>query len=68
MGWSDEAYNRYDNFCKTIKKQRGTAASRSLETQFQNCARRMYANGRVISRTDTSREQQRKVFDELDIE
>jgi hypothetical protein len=68
MGWSDEAYNRYDDVCKTIKRQRGTAASRSLEQQFQNRARRKYANGRVVSRTDTSREQQREVFDELDIE
>jgi hypothetical protein len=69
MGWSDEAYNRYDDVCNTIKKQqRGTTTSRILEKQNQNRARKTYANGRVVSCTDTSREQQRKVFDELDIE
>jgi hypothetical protein len=68
MGWSDEAYTRYDDACRLIQKQRGTAASKSLEQTFKIRARNTYANGRVVSRTDTSREQQRKVFDELDIE
>jgi hypothetical protein len=68
MGWSDEAYTRYDDACRRIKKQRGTTASKTLEKLFKIQARDTYANGRVVSRTDTSREQQRMVFDELDIE
>jgi hypothetical protein len=68
MGWSDEAYTRYDEACRRIQKQRDTAASKTLEKEFKIQARNKYANGKVVSRTDTSREQQRKVFDELDIE
>jgi hypothetical protein len=67
-GWSDEAYNRYDAACKLIAKQRGTVASKGLEKEFKIRARDTYANGRVVSHTDTSREQQCIVFDELDIE
>jgi hypothetical protein len=54
--------------CKLIVKQRGTVASKGLEKEFKFRARDIYANGRVVSCTDTSREQQRVVFDELDIE
>jgi hypothetical protein len=68
MGWSDEAYTRYDDACRLIQKQRETAASIALEKEFKIRARNTYANGRVVSRTDTSREQQRVVFDELEIE
>jgi hypothetical protein len=68
MGWSDEAYNRYDDACKLIQKQRATESSRSLEREFKSKARNTYANGRVVSRTDTTREQQRVVFDELEME
>jgi hypothetical protein len=68
MGWSDEAYNRYDDACKLIQKQRATESSRSLEKEFKSNARNTYANGRVVSRTDTTREQQRVVFDELEME
>jgi hypothetical protein len=69
MGWSDEAYNHYDDVGKLIKKQRGTTASKTLEKEFQIRARKTYANSsRVVSRTDTSREQQWDVFDELDID
>jgi hypothetical protein len=68
MGWSDEAYDRYDAACKLISKQRGTTRSKGLEKEFKIKARDTYANGRVVSRTDTSREQQRVVFDELDVE
>ena len=68
MGWSDEAYNRYDEACKLIQKQRATELSRSLEKEFKSTARNTYANGRVVSRTDTTREQQRVVFDELEME
>jgi hypothetical protein len=68
MGWWDEGYNHYDDVCKLIKKERGTAASKSLEKEFQIRTRKMYANSRVMSCTDISREQQQKVFDELDID
>ena len=68
MGWSDEAYDRYDAACKLISTQRGTVASKALEKEFKIRARDTYANGRVVSRTDTSREAQRIVFDELDVE
>ena len=68
MGWSDEAYDRYDAACKLIANQRGTAASKGLEKEFKIQARDTYANGRVVSRTDTSKEPQRVVFDELDVE
>jgi hypothetical protein len=66
MGWSDQVYNHYDDVCKLIKKQRGNTASTGLEKEFQHM--REYANGRVVSHMDTSREQQHKVFDELDID
>jgi hypothetical protein len=62
-----EAHDRYDTACKLIAKQRGTVASKGLEKEFKIWARDTYANGRVVSCTDTSREQQRVVFDELDI-
>jgi hypothetical protein len=69
MGWSDEAYDCYDAACKLIAKQWGTVASKGLEKEFKIQARDTYANGRLVSCTDTtSREQQRVVFDELDIE
>jgi hypothetical protein len=68
MGWSDEAYDCYDEACKLIAKQRGAVASKGLEREFKIQARDMYANGRVVSCTDTSREQQRVVFDEMDVE
>ncbi len=67
-GWIDEAYDRYDAACKLISTQRGTVASKALEKEFKIQARDTYANGRVVSRTDTSREAQRVVFDELDVE
>jgi hypothetical protein len=42
MGWSDEAYNRYDAACKLIAKQRGTVASKGLEKEFKIQARDTY--------------------------
>jgi hypothetical protein len=68
MGWSDEAYDRYDAACKLIDKQQGTVASKRLEKDFKIQARDTYANGRVVSCTDISNKQQRVVFDELDVE
>jgi hypothetical protein len=35
MGWSNEAYNCYDDICRSIKKQRDTpAVSQNLEKSF----------------------------------
>lgn len=68
MGWSDEAYTRYDNACKLIKTQRATPVSKQLENQFKTRARNLYANGRVLSRCDARKEPQVEIFDELEIE
>jgi hypothetical protein len=35
MGWSDEAYTRYDEVCKRIKKQWSTKTSKGLEKEFK---------------------------------
>ena len=67
MGWSDEAYERDDDLCRRIKKQRGTQSSKALEHKFRTKARDDYANGRVVSCTNTSREQQWEIFDELEM-
>ena len=68
MGWSDVAYDRYDEACKRIKEQRGTPSSRALESKFRTRAQTDYASGRVVSRTNTGKEKQREIFDELEIE
>jgi hypothetical protein len=68
MGWSDEAYTRYVEVCKRIKKQRGTKTSKGLEKASKTCAHDVYANGRVVSHINMSKERQREIFDELDIE
>jgi hypothetical protein len=36
MGWSDEAYDRYDDTCRRIKKQRDTQVSQNLEKSFRS--------------------------------
>jgi hypothetical protein len=39
MGWSDEAYTRYDAACKLIKTQRATLESKRLEEEYKTRAR-----------------------------
>ena len=67
MGWSEDAYKRFDLLCQRIKNQRTTNQSKQLEIRFQQMATEECLTMRGGARARLKRQEPTfKVFNELD--
>jgi hypothetical protein len=63
-GWSDDAYDKYDEICNRIEAQRNTEESKALEFIFVDYAMEKYGRGKKRTRCGVP-VTGRKLYDEL---